>query len=169
MGKRKKATDTDLLQRFMEMDGALARLNEGAATSGQPWLLADDYAHFACVRVALSPYANAQNLSSAERQALLWFCYRDTHTLAAHAAPFDPRLVVGRYFSHFAYRSGNRDTPDDRPEKMDWERLGAYRDAREKAWRGTALTARETALLREPAADILRALQQEAGAAALPE
>lgn len=154
----------------MQMDEALARLNEGAGASAEkPWLCADEYAHYAYVRTLLAPYARAMQLPGAQGQALLWFCYRDTAALAAQAAPFDPRLVALRYVQHFCYRSGNRDTPDDRPEKLDRERLNAYRAAREKAWRGEALAPAEAALLREPAAAVLAALQQEAARVALPD
>lgn len=45
------------------------------------------------------------------------------------------------------YRIGNLDTPDDCVEKLDMDILSPYRSAREKQWRGEALTPQE----REPA------------------
>ena len=75
------------------------------------------------------------------------FFYRDTLERKSELGALDLYTFTRQFFKYMTYRIGNLDTPDDCVEKLDMDILSPYRSAREKQWRGEALTPQELSLI----------------------
>ena len=150
----------DLFDRFDQLTGIIDRMNHEAVHQADiPYIRVHDYTHYCDVRVFLSACTRRLRLSVPVFKDLLAFCYRDTLEIKARIGERDLYAFTFRYFKNMVYRTGNLDTPDDCVEKLDMDLFAPYRAAREKQWRGEALTDAEAELLGRVERDAVRAMK----------
>ena len=150
----------ELFERFEELSGIVERMNEEAVKRPDlPYIRLHDYVHYRDVKDFLLSYIRRLRLSDEEKSALLEFCYRDTLEMKSRIGERDLYAFTFRYFKSMVYRTGNLDTPDDCVEKLDMDRFGPYRSAREKQWRGEKLTPAEEKTLRYTEEKVLRSMK----------
>ena len=150
----------ELFKRYEELTGIVERMNEEAVKRADiPYIRLHDYVHYRDVKDFLTAYVRRLRLSDEEKAALLEFCYRDTLDMKARIGERDLYAFTFRYFKAMVYRTGNLDTPDDCGEKLDMDRFGPYRAAREKQRRGETLTPAEEETLRYTEEKILASMK----------
>lgn len=148
----------ELFDRFEELTGVIARMNsEAASQQDVPYIRLHDYVHYCDLQMFLHAYTRRLRLSAEKQAELLAFCYQDTLRLKNIIGPVELYTFTFHYLKCMTYRTGNLDTPDDCVEKLDMERFDRYRLAREKEWRGEALSAEEQALTARTVQDALDA------------
>ncbi len=149
----------ELFDRYEEVNAVIEGMNRQATAQHDiPYIRLHDYVHYCDVKTFLYAYTRRLRLSETERKELLAFCYEDTLRLKNTLGNVDLYAFTYHYLKCMTYRTGNLDTPDDCVEKLDMERFGRYRQAREKQWRDEPLTAEETALVQRTVSDALDAL-----------
>ena len=150
----------DTFERFEELSACVEQMNaEAARQADLPYIRLHDYVHYCDVKTFLHDYARRLRLTDEERQALLRFCFRDTLERKAYIGERDLYAYTFRYFKCMVVRTGNLDTPDDCVEKLDMDRFGPYRSAREKQWQGLPLTQAEQELLAYTEQKILNSMK----------
>lgn len=153
-----------LFERFEEMNHVLDRMNaEATAAADIPYIRLHEYLHYVDVKTFWDTYTRRLRLPADVSADYLAFCYSDTLQLKPLIRDMDLYAFTFHYFKSMTYRTGNLDTPDDCVEKLDMERLSAYRAAREKQWRGETLTNDEEQLLAIPLRDILGCMRTGIG------
>lgn len=139
----------ELFERFEELSRTIERMNaQAVGEKGIPYILLHDYVHYCDVQTFFRAYTRRLRLPKEQEKALLAFCYRDTLERKSEIGATDLYPFTYQFFKGMTYRTGNLDTPDDCVEKLDLDLLTPYRQAREKEWRGEALSAQEQALLK---------------------
>ena len=152
----------DLFERFEQLTSVMEAMNAEATKQADiPYIRLHDYVHYCDVKTFLHDYARRLRLNPAERESLLAFCFRDTLEIKSRIGERDLYAFTFHYFKSMVYRTGNLDTPDDCVEKLDMDRFGPYRAAREKEARGEELTAEERAIVERPVKRALEALAKE--------
>ena len=150
----------DLYERYEALTAVVESMNAEATHADDiPYIRLHEYVHYCDVKVFLHAYARRLRLGDAENAALLDFCYRDTLELKSCIAERDLYAFTYHYFKSMVYRTGNLDTPDDCVEKLDMDRFGPYRAAREKQWRGEPLSDKEQDLLTDTEKKILESMR----------
>ena len=150
----------DLFERFEQLTSVMEAMNAEATKQADiPYIRLHDYVHYCDVKTFLHDYARRLRLNPAERESLLAFCFRDTLEIKSRIGERDLYAFTFHYFKSMVYRTGNLDTPDDCVEKLDMDRFGPYRAAREKQWRGETLTEEENHLLSDTEAAVQRAMR----------
>lgn len=138
----------ELFERFEELSRTIEDMNAQAAhTRDIPVILLHDYVHYCDVQAFLQACTRPLRLTPAQTDSLMAFFYRDTLERKNEIGAIDLYTFTRQFFKYMTYRIGNLDTPDDCVEKLDMDILSPYRAAREKKWRGEALTPRERELL----------------------
>lgn len=139
----------ELFTRFEQLTRLIDGLNREATEHPDlPYIRLQEYSHYCAVKTFTRDYACRLRLPREEEEALLAFFYRDTLALQGSIGPYDLYAFTFYYLRGMTYRTGNLDTPDDCVPKLDMDCVAAYRAAREKEWRGEALTEKEGAILR---------------------
>ena len=147
-------------ERYEQLSAFVEEMNAQAMNQWDiPYLRLHDYLHYCDVKTFLLAYTRRLRLKESETQDLLAFCFRDTLELKNGLGNVDLYAFTYHYFRKMCYRTGNLDTPDDCVEKLDLERFGAYRQAREKQWRGEGLSDEERAILDRTVKDALMSLK----------
>lgn len=145
-----------LFDRFEELSRVIGNMNAQAVRSREiPFILLHDYVHYCDVQTFFRACTRPLRLPEDEQRALLQFFYRDTLERKNEIGATDLYTYTYQFFKDMTVRTGNLDTPDDCVEKLDPDLLTPYRAAREKAWRGEALTDAEDALLRHTVQRVL--------------
>ena len=145
-----------LFERFEELSRAIKSMNAQAAnTRDIPTILLHDYVHYCDVQAFLHACTHSLRFSPAQLDSWLDFFYRDTLERKDEIGTIDLYAFTRQFFKYMTYRIGNLDTPDDCVEKLDMDILLPYRSAREKKWRGEALTPKECELLDKTVQSVL--------------
>ena len=148
-----------MFARFEELSSRVEEMNaEATQKANIPYIRLHDYVHYCDVKIFLHAYARRLRMSEEERMSLLAFCYRDTLALKARIGERDLYAFTFHYFKSMVCRTGNLDTPDDCVEKLDTDRFGPYRAAREKQWAGDKLSGGEEEVLEYAEKKILGAM-----------
>lgn len=138
----------ELFERYEALSSHIDQMNAEATKKADiPYIRLHDYVHYCDVKTFLHAYTVRLRLSKAETDSLLAFCVRDTLEMKSGTGEIDLYALTFHYFKSMVYRTGNLDTPDDCVEKLDMDRFGPYRAAREKQWAGDELTEEEQTLL----------------------
>lgn len=138
----------ELFERYEELSRVIREMNAQAVRSREiPYILLHDYVHYCDVQTLFMAYARPLRLPAAQAEEWLSFLYRDTRERKREIGSTDLYVYTCAFFRFMSCRTGNLDTPDDCVEKLDMDILAAYRAAREKQWRGEALTPQEVGLL----------------------
>lgn len=137
-----------LFDRFEELSRVIGDMNAQAVRSRDiPFVLLHDYVHYCDVKTFFQACTRPLRLPGEQAAALLQFFYRDTLERKKEIGATDLYTFTYQFFKFMTLRTGNLDTPDDCVEKLDLDILAPYRAAREKEWRGEALTPEEATLL----------------------
>ena len=146
----------NLFERFEELSRIIDDMNAQAADARDiPVILLHDYVHYCDVQTFLKACTYSLRLSPAQTDSLMAFFYRDTLERKSELGALDLYTFTRQFFKYMTYRIGNLDTPDDCVEKLDMDILSPYRSAREKQWRGEALTPQERELLDKTVQSVL--------------
>ena len=139
----------NLFERFEELSRIIDSMNAQAAdTRDIPVILLHDYVHYCDVQTFLKACTHSLRLSPAQTDSLMAFFYRDTLERKSELGALDLYTFTRQFFKYMTYRIGNLDT-------LDMDILSPYRSAREKQWRGEALTPQERELLDKTVQSVL--------------